>query len=57
MKKELGDRIEKISSQLSSQDKILTEKVSKQITDSQKSFENKLSAQERGTKDLSDKIG
>ena len=57
LKKELGDRIEKLSSQVCSQDKSLTEKVSKQITESQKSLQDKISAQEKGTKDLLDKIG
>ena len=57
MKKELGDKVDKITSQISAQEKAMSEKISKQITDSQKSIQEKLTAQEKGTKDLSDKIG
>ena len=53
MKKELGDKIDKIKSEVSAQEKAL----SRQITDNQKSLQDKLSAQEKGTKELSDKIG
>merc|ERR1712025_885695 len=44
------------TSQISAQEKAMSEKISKQITDSQKSIQEKLTAQEKGTKDLSDKI-
>ena len=53
MKKELGDKIDKIKSEVSAQEKAL----SRQITDNQKSLQDKLSAQEKGTKELTDKIG
>lgn len=49
--------MDKITSQISAQEKAMSEKISKQITDSQKSIQEKLTAQEKGTKDLSDKIG
>ena len=53
IKKELGDKIDKIKSEVSAQEKAL----SRQITDNQKSLQDKLSAQEKGNKELSDKIG
>ena len=53
MKKELGDKIDKIKSEVSAQEKAL----SRQLTDNQKSLQDKLSAQEKGNKELSDKIG
>ena len=49
--------MDRITTQLSAQEKALSEKMTKQINDSQKSLQDKLSAQEKGAKDLSDKIG
>ena len=49
--------MEKITSQMTAQEKAMSEKISKEITDSQKTIQEKLTAQEKGTKELSDKIG
>ena len=49
--------IEKISSQLGAQEKILSDKITKQITDSQKTVQEKISVQEKNVKDVVDKIG
>ena len=49
--------MEKIISQMTAQEKAMSEKISKEITDSQKTIQEKLTAQEKGTKELSDKIG
>ena len=42
---------------MTAQEKAMSEKISKEITDSQKTIQEKLTAQEKGTKELSDKIG
>ena len=49
--------MDKISSQLNSQDKTLSDKMAKQINDCQKSLQEKITSQEKNIKEMTDKIG
>ena len=49
--------MDKISSQLSSQDKTLSDKMAKQINDCQKNLQEKITSQEKNIKEMTDKIG
>ena len=42
---------------MGTQEKLLTDKITKQIGDSQKTIQEKITAQEKSVKDVSDKIG
>ena len=42
---------------MGTQEKLLTDKITKQIGDSQKTMQEKITAQEKSVKDVSDKIG
>ena len=49
--------MDKISSQLNSQDKTLSDKMAKQINDCQKNLQEKITSQEKNIKEMTDKIG